>query len=74
MTALDPRLSADMLEATRLTREAKLSEATALIQRLLQGKRHPGSVPGTWVGSGGTDTSSPAAAHASRPIALIAPA
>jgi hypothetical protein len=39
MTAIDPRLSADMLEAARLTREARLSEATALIQRLLQGKR-----------------------------------
>ena len=53
MTAIDPRLSADMLEAARLTREARLSEATALIQRLLQGKRHPGSVPGAWVGSAG---------------------
>ena len=62
MTAIDPRLSADMLEAARLTREAGLSEATVLIQRLLQGKRHPGSVPGAWVGSAGTGTSSPAAA------------
>jgi poly(hydroxyalkanoate) depolymerase family esterase len=66
MTAIDPRLSTDMLEAARLTREARLSEATALIQRLLQGKRHPDSVPRAWVGAAGTDTSSPAAAHASR--------
>ena len=68
MTAVDPRLSADMLEAARLTREARLSEATALIQRLLKGKRHPGSIPGGWAGSAGTGTRSPAAAPASRPL------
>jgi len=68
MTAIDPRLSADMLEAARLTREARLSEATALIQRLLQGKRHPGSMPGGWAGSAGTGTSSPTAAPASGPL------
>ncbi len=32
----------EMAEATRLTRLGKLAEATALIQRLLQGKRPPG--------------------------------
>jgi len=68
MTAIYPRLSADMLEAARLTREARLSEATALIQRLLQDKRRPGSIPGAWATSAGTDTSLPAAAHASRPL------
>src|SRR5689334_7150364 len=65
MTAIDHRLSADMLEAARLTREARLSEATALIQRLLQGRRHPGSVPGAWAGPAGTGTSLPTAAPAS---------
>jgi esterase/PHB depolymerase len=52
MTAIDPRLSADMLETVRLTREARLSEATVLIQRLLQGKRHPGNIPETRTGAG----------------------
>jgi poly(hydroxyalkanoate) depolymerase family esterase len=68
MTAMDPRLSADMLEATRLTREARLSEAAALIQRLVQGKRDPGSVARASAGSAGADTSSPAAAHASKAL------
>jgi hypothetical protein len=68
MTAIDLQLSADMLEAARLTREARLLEATALIQRLLQGKRHPGSVPGAWAGSAGTGTRPPAAAPASRAV------
>ena len=31
----------DMLEATRLTREGRLTEATAVLQRLLQGGREP---------------------------------
>ena len=66
MTAIDPLMSADMLEATRLTREGRLSEATALIQRLFHGKRHPGSAPGAWLGSAGTGTSPPSARHASR--------
>ena len=65
MTAIDPRLSADMLEATRLTREARLSEATVLIQRLLQGKRQPGSVPPASAGSGGFGISPPSADPAS---------
>ena len=66
MTAIDPLLSADMLEATRLTREGRLAEATALMQRLFHGKRHPGSTPGAWAGSAGTGTSPPSARHASR--------
>src|SRR3954471_1751077 len=70
MTAIDPRLSAGMLEAARLTREARLSEATALIQRLLQDKRPSGSVPGAWAGPAGTGTTSPAAAPASRLLAM----
>ena len=53
MTAIDPLMSADMLEATRLTREGRLAEATALIHRLFHGKRHSGSTrrPG-WVQQG----------------------
>ncbi|CAA9215921.1 MAG: hypothetical protein AVDCRST_MAG08-362, partial [uncultured Acetobacteraceae bacterium] len=35
MHALPPN---DMLEVTRLTREGQLTEATALLQRLLQGE------------------------------------
>ena len=35
MTAIDPLLSDDMLEATRLTREGRLADATALLRRLL---------------------------------------
>jgi hypothetical protein len=66
MTAIDPLMSADMLEATRLTREGRLAEATALMQRLFHGKRHPGRPPGCWLGSTGTDPSSPSTRHASR--------
>jgi poly(hydroxyalkanoate) depolymerase family esterase len=39
MTAIDPTMSADMREATRLTREGRLAEATALMQRLVRGGR-----------------------------------
>ena len=50
MTAIDPLMSADMLEATRLTREGRLAEATALMRRLLRSKRerrqHAGGLPG----------------------------
>jgi poly(hydroxyalkanoate) depolymerase family esterase len=66
VTAIDPLMSADMLEATRLIREGRLADATALMQRLFQGKRHPGSASGAWVDSAGTGTSSPSARHASR--------
>ena len=66
MTAIDPRMSADMREAIRLTREGHLAEATALMQRLFQGKRHSGSRPEAWPGSAATGTSPPSARHASR--------
>ncbi|NOG69045.1 PHB depolymerase family esterase [Roseicella sp. DB1501] len=42
MTAILP---ASMLEATRLTRDGKLTEATALLQRLLQGEVPAGAAP-----------------------------
>ena len=35
------KIHPDMVEATRLTREGRLTEATALIQRLLQGGKKP---------------------------------
>jgi len=35
----------DMAEATRLTREGRLTEATSLLQRLLHGAADPGSAP-----------------------------
>ena len=38
---MNPRLQADMLEATRLTRAGRLLDATALIQRTLGGKNGP---------------------------------
>ena len=66
MTAIDPLISADMLEATRLTREGQLADATALIQRLFHDKRNPGKTSGARVGSAGTGTSSPPVRHASR--------
>ena len=66
MTAIDARMSADMREATRLTREGHLAEATALIQRLFHGKRHSGSGLEAWPGSSVTDTSPLSARHASR--------
>jgi poly(hydroxyalkanoate) depolymerase family esterase len=67
MTAIDRLMSADMLEATRLTREGQLADATALIQRLFQGKRYPGNTSGAWVSSAGTGTSRPPSVrHASR--------
>jgi poly(hydroxyalkanoate) depolymerase family esterase len=66
MTAIDALISADMREATRLTREGRLADATALIQRLFHGKRNPGNTSGAWAGSAGTGTSSPSVRHASR--------
>ena len=66
MTAIDPRMSADMQEAIRLTREGHLAEATALMQRLFQGKRHSGSRPEAWPGSAATGTSPPSARYPSR--------
>jgi len=67
MTAIDRLMSADMLEATRLTREGQLADATALIQRLFQGERYPGNTSGAWVSSAGTGTSRPPSVrHASR--------
>jgi poly(hydroxyalkanoate) depolymerase family esterase len=38
---MDPNLQSDMLEATRLTGAGRLTEATALLQRMLQGKAVP---------------------------------
>ena len=38
MTAAHTMTSPDMLEATRLTREGRLAEATALLQRLFRGE------------------------------------
>jgi esterase/PHB depolymerase len=67
MTAIDPLISADMLEATLLTREGRLADAAALIQRLFHGKRYAGNTLGARVGSAGTGTSRPPSArHASR--------
>jgi poly(hydroxyalkanoate) depolymerase family esterase len=40
------RMPPEMAEATRLTRLGKLTEATALIQRLLQGEHAPGPASG----------------------------
>jgi poly(hydroxyalkanoate) depolymerase family esterase len=58
-------MSADMREAIRLTREGRLAEATALIQRLLHGERYSGSSPEAWPGSA-SGTSPPSARNASR--------
>jgi pentatricopeptide repeat protein len=42
----------DMIEATRLTREGRLTEATALLQRMLQSGMEPDARPdGTAAGS-----------------------
>ena len=41
MSALPP----DMTEATRLTREGRLAEAAALLQRLFQGETAPAAAP-----------------------------
>src|SRR5215211_6410900 len=38
MTSLNTMTSPDMLEATRLTREGRLAEASALLQRLFRGE------------------------------------
>ena len=51
MTAIDAWMSPDMRAATRLTREGHLAEATALMRRLLHGKRHSGLE--AWPGSTG---------------------
>jgi poly(hydroxyalkanoate) depolymerase family esterase len=67
MTTIDPLISAEMQEATRLTHEGRLADATALIHRLFQGKRYPGNTSGARVGSAGTGTSPPPfVRHASR--------
>ena len=66
MTAIDPLMSADMLEVTRLTREGRLAEAIALMQRLFRGKRDASGAPRFCPGSAGTGTSPPFARHASR--------
>jgi poly(hydroxyalkanoate) depolymerase family esterase len=58
-------LHADMLEATRLTRAGRLTEATALLQRALRG----GTVPGTGSAPSGEAEYAPAA-RASRIIDL----
>ena len=36
---MKPMMHPDMIEATRLTREGRLTEATALIQRIFSGGR-----------------------------------
>jgi poly(hydroxyalkanoate) depolymerase family esterase len=51
MNAMLPK---DMLEATRLTREGRLAEASALLQRLLQGDAAAGPAAATPDGSAGT--------------------
>ena len=66
MTAIDPLLSDDMLEATRLTREGRLADATALLRRLLCSKRERGGTPGDCPGSAGIGSSRPSTRHASR--------
>jgi poly(hydroxyalkanoate) depolymerase family esterase len=66
MTAINTPMSADMREAMRLTREGRLAEATALMQRLLHGERSSGSRPEAWPGSTATDASLPSVRHASR--------
>ena len=66
MTAIDPLLSDDMLEATRLTREGRLADATALLQRLLCSKRERGGTPGVCPGSAAIGSSPPSTRHASR--------
>ena len=62
MTAIDPLLSDDMLEATRLTREGRLADATALLRRLLEG----GGTPRVCPGSTGIGSSGPSTRHAPR--------
>jgi poly(hydroxyalkanoate) depolymerase family esterase len=59
MTAIDPLISADMLEATRLTREGRLADATALIHRLFHGKRYSGNTSAARVGSARSGISPP---------------
>src|SRR4051794_40347783 len=46
----DPRKDA-MLEATRLTREGRLAEATALIRRALGGDHAPTETARAWAGA-----------------------
>src|SRR6202042_2690069 len=57
MTTIDPLISADMLEATRLTREGRLADATALIHRLFHGKRYSGNTSAARGRSAGAGTS-----------------
>jgi len=66
MTAIDPRMSADMLNAIRLTREGRLNEASALLQRMFRGDHLSTDTPGPWPGSAGTSASPSSAGHASR--------
>ncbi|MCB4823598.1 extracellular catalytic domain type 1 short-chain-length polyhydroxyalkanoate depolymerase [Roseicella aerolata] len=51
MNAMLPK---DMLEATRLTREGRIAEASALLQRLLQGDAAAGPAAATPHGTAGT--------------------
>jgi poly(hydroxyalkanoate) depolymerase family esterase len=66
MTAIDPKMSADMLNAIRLTREGRLNEASALLQRMFRGDHLSTDTPGPWPGSAGTSASPSSAGHASR--------
>ena len=43
---MKPMMHPDMIEATRLTREGRLTEATALIQRILQSRLEPDASTG----------------------------
>src|SRR5688500_4226631 len=44
--AMKPMMHPDMIEATRLTREGRLTEATALLQRMLQSGLEPDASTG----------------------------
>jgi poly(hydroxyalkanoate) depolymerase family esterase len=58
-------LHSDMLEATRLTRAGRLTEATGLLQRMLRSGPAPDTTPGT-----ASDTAGPSAGGVSRIIDL----
>jgi poly(hydroxyalkanoate) depolymerase family esterase len=66
MIVIDTKMASDMLEATRLTREGRLTEATAMMQRLLRGDRLSSGTPGPWPGSAETAASPSPVGRASR--------
>ena len=61
------RMHPDMLEATRLTRAGRLTEATALLQRLVRGETAPDTASGTTIG----DTVEAPAGRPSRIIDMV---